>query len=235
MKITIFKIDRHKAARAVGRRADDTYNGRMKPTPFWLALLLAAPHPASGGSVPSKADWQDLRQGRPVVSYNRPEAAGGAIRVALLFHGPPEPIWAVLLSCERTFEYVDGLRTCQTLEDGLEHAVVRQSVKKTWLLPPLDFLVEFERVPFVSIAFHQVEGDLRLLEGRWRFELLPEDDMTLVTLDMQVQSRFPVPRWLVQRSLSRDLPDMLQCLRALSGASGSDAQASRDREACPAS
>jgi hypothetical protein len=59
--------------------------------------------------------------------------------------------------------------------------------------------------------------------------------MTLVTLDMQVQSRFPVPRWLVQRSLSRDLPDMLQCLRALSGASGSDAQASRDREACPAS
>jgi hypothetical protein len=198
----------------------------------FVSGLLAGLAPAlAGGAEPARISAAETAEVQ--LEFTQTEESGGAARVSLLMFAPPESIWAVLLSCERSFEYVDGMRGCDVIEGGVEHQSVRQSVKKHWLLPRLDYVLEFERKPFTQIEFRRIEGDLRLLEGAWRFEPVPEQDATQVTHEIRVQPSFPVPRWLVRRSLASDLPDMLQCLRALSGGSGSGRQHAEDRARCP--
>jgi hypothetical protein len=72
-----------------------------------------------------------------------------------------------------------------------------------------------------------------LLEGRWQFDWRPEEQITLVTHEMRVRAKFPVPRWLLRRSLARDVTDLLHCLRAKAGGSGSTEQERYDLGYCP--
>jgi hypothetical protein len=174
-----------------------------------------------------------LRAGEILLEDARTDESGGAVRVRALFHGPVERIWEVLGSCKRSFEYVDGLRSCEVIEPGLEHSLVTNSVKKSWVIPRLDYTVEFERAPYTRIDFHKTEGDLDLLEGYWHFGPSPDGDGLLVTHGIRVKPRFPVPRWLVRRSMYRDIPDMVACLRSLAGASGSDERWRADNGRCP--
>lgn len=167
------------------------------------------------------------------LEFTQTQASGGAARVSLVMFAPPEDIWAVLVSCPRSFEYVDGMRECEVLEGGLERQRVRQSVKKHWMLPQLDYEIEFLRQPYSSIEFRRVEGDLRQLEGRWSFEAIDGGRATRVIHEIRVQPAFPVPRWLVRRSLAGDLPHMMRCLRAITGGSGSAQQEADDRARCP--
>lgn len=174
-----------------------------------------------------------LEAGEALVEYTQTEASGGAARVSVLVHTPLERVWAVLLSCERSFEYVDGMQACEVIDGDVHHQRVRQSVKKSWLLPRLDYVIEFDRDPYRAIDFRRVAGDLERLEGHWRFAEWAEDGTFLVTHEIRVQPSFPVPRWLVRRSIARDVPDMLRCLRVLAGGSAGPEQAAADRVHCP--
>jgi len=213
----------------------------MKPiNSLFRALCLCLAGTAAAWAVEpwdptqwSEQQWRDLMAGEAVVEYTRTEESGGAARVSVIMRTPAERLWAVLLSCDRSFDYVDGMRACKVLEQGLHHERIRQAVKKTWFLPQLDYVIEFERQPWSVIDFHRVEGDLKLLQGGWRFRDLSDGAGLLVSHEIRVQPNFPVPRWLVRRTLANDLPDMLRCLRYLAAGSFDPAQAVADQRACP--
>jgi hypothetical protein len=205
----------------------------MKTHLGWLALLFAGLATAAGAEPLSGESMHQLREGQVRVEYTRTDESGGAARVSILMQASAEDLWAILLSCERSFEYVDGLRECEVIEGDVEQALVRQSVKKSWILPRLDYVIEFRRQPFTAIDFRKTEGDLKLLEGLWRFVELADGTALLVTHEIRVQPAFPVPRWLVRRSIARDIPDMLVCLRALAGGSLDATSAVTDRGHCP--
>jgi hypothetical protein len=188
---------------------------------------------ARAGALPGAAQMDRLRTAEVLLENVRTDESGGAARARVLFHAPVENIWAQLVTCETAFDYVDGLKYCEELDQTTEHARLKQAVKKHWLVPRMDFTVEFIRQPYSSIEFRQVEGELDLLEGRWLFQDVPGEGAVLVTHEIRVKPRIPVPRWLVRRSIRKDIPDMLACLRFLAGGSGSDAQTSMDREKCP--
>lgn len=198
---------------------------------FWTFLCLVV----QVGEVQALTQEQLARlvAGDALVGAVESEASGGAVRVSLLIWAPVERIWDVLLSCERSFEYVDGLRRCEFEVEGLEFARVRQTVKKHVLLPTLDYLIEFNRVPFESIRFQRVSGDLKALEGHWTFRALEDEEAVLVTHEIRVQPSFPVPRWLVRRNMARGVPDMLYCLRAVVSGAPSAAREISDRDSCP--
>ena len=118
------------------------------------------------------------------------------------------------------------------IEKSETRALVRQGVKNHWMLPQVDYLVEFTYVPYERIEYRQVEGDLRALQGRWIFKWRPEEMATIVSHEMRVRSSFPVPRWLIRRSLAGDLPEMMLCLRARAGGSGTELQERNDLEKC---
>lgn len=205
----------------------------MSARPLLLTLFLAGmPLPATAEPM-TEYRLRELRAGTVVHEFIQQEEAGGAVRAMFMFHERPAAIWEVLRAFERTFEFVPGMRLSEEIERSETRARVRQSVKQHWLLPRLDYVAEFQYTPFTTIEYEQVEGDLRLLEGRWQFDWRPEEQITLVTHEMRVRAKFPVPRWLLRRSLARDVTDLLHCLRAKAGGSGSTEQERYDLGYCP--
>jgi hypothetical protein len=71
------------------------------------------------------------------------------------------------------------------------------------------FREDFE--PPNRMTFHQVGGDLKVLEGEWR--LTPHGDSTQVTYEAHVAAPFSVPGWLARLALRHDVPMALLALR----------------------
>lgn len=197
-----------------------------------LVLILGASGVLAGDDQ-DPARWQRLRTGDAVIEATQTDRSGGAVRVAVLMYTDPERLWALLLSCERSFEFVDGLRECESLGGDTSHKRLRNRVKTYAWLPPLDYVVEFDLHPYELIEFRQVEGDLEVLEGKWRFERLQGSEALLVTHELRVRPSFPVPHWFIRRSIAKDVPNLMLCLRALAGGSPDASRAQSDRASCP--
>ena len=82
------------------------------------------------------------------------------------------------------------------------------------------------------IDFELVEGNLRNMEGGWRFRQLENEPAYILTHEIRIRPGFPVPRWLLRRILRQDIPDMLACLRGLVRGSGKNAL-DEDLKRCP--
>lgn len=210
----------------------DTF--RVRPASLAVALLLAGAADTHA-EPPDAAAWQRLRQGEVLVESINTTGSGGSVRVSALMYVDVQTLWTYIASCTAVFEYVDGMRECELLEvrtePGADVSTVRQVVDKGWLVPRLEFTMEVRREPWVSVEFHLLEGDLEAMQGWWRFEPQPEGAL-LVTHQILLQPRLPAPRWLIRRTMHNDLPDMLACLRGLTGGSA-ELQQEADLARCP--
>ena len=188
------------------------------------------------GTVSSTEAMARLRKGEILAEDARTGEPGGAARVQTLMHSDLQELWAYISSCDSAFKYVKGMRECELL--AVEHGVnsdttrLHQVVKKSWVVPGIDYIIEVRRQPPHRIDFKLIEGNLKALEGGWRFNVLPDEQGIVVTHEVRVQPDFPAPRWLIQRSMRKDVPDMLACLRGLTDGSG-DFPRSEDLKRCP--
>ena len=184
------------------------------------AALLAAPCSAwPWPEPPPLADLDDsqlaaLREGQILVQNDLMEETGGAALVQAIFWSPPPETWETLGNCEANFKFVDGLKECEILESTATTALTRQVVKKHFLTPRMEYSFETAREPGEWVAIRLVEGDLDIMQGSWRFESLG-DGSKLVTHRIRVKPSMPVPRWLVRRTLRKDIGDMVACLRGV--------------------
>lgn len=194
---------------------------------LFLGLLCAAGHTA-GPDDPLDAALLD---GEIVLYEARSDESGGAARARMLVHASAEAIWDVIISCESAFIYVKGLEHCEVLEDSGRRGLVRQVVDPSWIVPKMDYVFESLRDPYSEIRFQRISGDLDVLEGYWIFTSVPEG--LLVDYEARVKPSIPAPRWLVRYTVKRSMPDLLACIRFLSGGSGSSGQVKSDRERCP--
>jgi len=199
-------------------------NRRLIP----IALVAAA---AAAAPLADDAERARLQAGEVVLLSAREQGSGGAARARALMHAEARDVWAVVTSCEAAFTFVDGLQRCEILEDAGRRVRVRQVIDKSWLLPRQDFVFESLRDPYREIRVHLLEGNLDVLEARWTFEAAPGG--TLVEYAVRIEPSFPAPGFLVRRNLTRDMPGLLACVRALAGGSGTAAQAASDRARCP--
>lgn len=209
------------------------------PVIWPLALLLTAVSAARGVAGAPELDpasWQRLASGEVLVQNVRTSESGGSVQVRALMHLDVETLWTYIASCDAVFEYVAGMRECELLEVRFEPCAdvskVRQVVDKGWLIPRMEYIIEVRREPYTRVDFRLLEGNLKTLQGEWRFTELEEEGGLLVTHEIQVQPSFPVPRWIIRRNMRRDLPNMLACLRGLTGGSG-DLPEGADLARCP--
>lgn len=161
------------------------------------------------------------------------QGQGGAAKVQALFRAEPQAIWDTLGDCDANFRFVRGLLECEVTEQTPEHAVTRQVARKHWLAPTMTYRFETRRQPWKWIQIRLLDGDLKAMQGSWRFDPLDGGPLVLVTHEIRVQPRMPAPRWLVRRTLSRDIADMVACLRYLADASLSAEGALADQRQCP--
>ena len=203
----------------------------MKRPWFYIALGCFA---AAAAAQPfPQQEWSRLAAGEVVLLDARNSGRGGAAHARALVRADAAAVWRVVTSCEDAFVFVDGLERCEILEDTGARVTVRQVVDKSWLLPRQDFVFESLREPYRDIRVRLLEGNLDALEGHWTFR--PVAEGTVVDYAVRLEPSFPVPDFLVRRNISRDMPDLLACVRALADGSGTPEQAKLDRARCPGS
>jgi len=171
-----------------------------------------------------------LRSGEILLLEADAQKAGGSARVQALIGAPVEQVWDVIVSCDRSFVFVDGLRTCEVIEESGDLVLIHQVVKKGWLYPTQDFLFESRREPHRRIRFELVEGNLKALEGSWEFFETP--DGLLVDYRISVRPRLPMPGFIVSHVMRKGMPDMIACIRGMAGGSGSAKKERADLGRC---
>lgn len=203
----------------------------MKAFLIFLFLLFLPQTVARADDVVPGDLEKRLRSGEIILQETRTNEAGGAGKAQVFVYGEAQAFWDIVVSCDMAFIFVDGLRECEVLEVNDDRVVVRQVVKKHWLLPRINFSFESKRRPYEEMTFTLIEGDLDIMEGSWKFTPLP--DGVLVEYEARIKPSFPAPRWLIRRTIRKDTPDLIACIRGLAGGSGSDERLESDLGRCP--
>jgi len=174
-----------------------------------------------------------LERGDVLLQIVHENKSGGAARVSALFHSDANAIWNIIGYCKYAYIYLKGLKLCEVLEPGLIRTKLHHRVKNSWYTPTLDYAILASRAPGHQGSFRLVSGNLKILEGQWTLKPLAGADGFIVTHEIRIQPKFPTPKWLVRRSLRRDLPDMMACIRGLAYGSGDGTRMAHDLERCP--
>jgi len=178
-------------------------------------------------------DLASLKSGEILLQTIHSDKPGGAARVTALFHTTADLVWEVVGDCKYEFIYVRGLKVCEVLKPGREHMLMHHRLRNSWYTPTLDFTFEAIRKPGNFGEARLVGGDLHVLEGLWRLVPLADGNGVIVIHEIRIQPKLPAPRWLVRRSLRKDLPDMLACIRGLANASADNRRIAADLKRCP--
>lgn len=198
-----------------------------------LAIALLPPASAEPPSYLPDTRLSEILSNGDVSLQVLPASAGAAARVQAVFHTTARQVWLTLEDCEANFRFVPGLRECELLELDATRAVTRQVLKPHWYVPRQEFTFTSRRQPYDWVEISLQGGDFKQLEGSWRFEPIGDPSGgLLVTHEIRLKPHAPAPRWLIQRTLGRDLPDMMACLRFVAGGSLNSAQAQQDQSRC---
>ncbi|MGD8384399.1 MAG: SRPBCC family protein [Lysobacterales bacterium] len=198
----------------------------------WLSVCAVTGVQADPGSPPP-SEMMRLEKGEVLVETIHEGKSGGAARVTALFHTDAAAIWNIIGYCKYAYVYLKGLEHCQVVKPGLQQTRIRHRLKRSWYTPTLDYTFDASRSAGRKGEFGLVEGNLKVLEGRWTLVPLPGRGGIIVSQTIRIQPRFPTPKWLLRRSLRHDLPDMLACIRGLAGASGDATRIDTDLGRCP--
>lgn len=144
-----------------------------------------------------------------VVERGKPARVKAAIQIPAQVRS----VWSVMTDCVAAPEFVPNLQSCEVLERQESYELIQHRVKFSMLLPRVTYVFRADYTPRSEIAFERVSGGLRHLSGRWRLTELSAE-LTQVDYEVALRPGFPVPRWLVRRSLKKDLPKVLRALRA---------------------
>jgi len=174
-----------------------------------------------------------LKRGEILLQTMQNEKPGVAARVTALFHSNADSVWDIIGFCKYEFIYVRGLKECEMLEGDRFQMTMHHRLRNSWYSPTLDFTFKAMREPGGDGHTQLLGGDLKVFEGQWEILPFTDDNSVIVVHQLRIQPKFPAPKWLVRRSLRKDLPDMLACIRGLAGASGDKTPIEDDLERCP--
>lgn len=183
-----------------------------------LALWLA---PQSFAQSQNHLDSSDVAQlkAHQVVSkiWRNRQRNDGAIDAFAAVHikAPPQDIWAVMTSCEKSLEVVTNMKSCDILETSDQGWDIREQ-KFRAPFPFKSFRTVF-RADYIAnkqIIIQRTGGDMKVQDAVWRIVPL-ENGVSRVTYRAAVQPKIPVPRFLLRRAVSQDTPEILRNLRAV--------------------
>lgn len=181
----------------------------------------------------SDDDVARLQRGEILLQTIHEEKSGAAARVSALFHASADVVWEIIGYCKYQVIYVQGMSYCEMLSGDQYHMIMRHRIRSSWYTPTMDFTFEAKRDASGYGVAHLVDGDLKVMEGSWKLSPFAVDGGLLVVHESRIKPAIPAPKWLIRRSLQKDLPDMLACIRGLAGASGNDSRIEADLKQCP--
>jgi len=133
---------------------------------------------------------------------------------SLVVHAPPDVVYAVVTDFENYFAWVSDLKRIEVLERDGEGRPVEIDFRAAAFGRSTTYGLRYDysRAPTV-LAWSQTHGDLTsFLRGQYRFE--PSGEETLVTYDLEVELRVPIPAFVRSRAASRIQTQALRELKA---------------------
>ncbi len=179
---------------------------------LWIGLAdtLAAQ------SALDAATLEKLSSGEVLVSVEPdPNSSGGRARGVVEIDVAPQQLWTIMLDCKRTLKFVKRLKSCTvTSADAQGRWDVREHlVEWIWPLPKVRSVFRSEYMPFETIRFRRVEGDLKSLEGSWRLEPIKDGRATRLFYAAQVDPGVALPGVVVRNAIETELRNSLTGLR----------------------
>jgi len=139
-----------------------------------------------------------------------------SVQAAILVHTNAQLIWKLITNCDSVATFVPGLKRCarlQTTPDG-SWSIVEHDISYSVLMPVIHSIVRSHYQPPHRVDFTGVGGNVKSESGSWVLEPVPDAALTRVEYSITIEPGFFIPRTVVRRSLSRELPVMLTGLRA---------------------
>ncbi len=183
-----------------------------------LTLLRLSGAAAAGGWLDEPGVQRRLAAGEVVVKTvesTDPGQPRGRVLAAVRIRASPDTIWAIMTDCRQTPLFVPGLRSCRRIDGAADGSWedIEHEVRYSWLLPTIRYVLRVEYQRPRRIDFRRISGDLRDEQGSWQLTPSPDGSTTLLEYDAYVDPGFWIPRFLVVRSLRRDLPAALSGLK----------------------
>ncbi|MGH8316659.1 MAG: SRPBCC family protein [Steroidobacteraceae bacterium] len=138
----------------------------------------------------------------------------GTVEAAIRIHASAREIWPFITKCRYAAWLIPGLRRCRTLEtapDG-SWADIEHVIQYSFFTPAMHSVFRAEFHPPYRMDFHRIGGNLKHEVGSW--SLLPSaGDTTTVVYRVSLQPGFWIPKFVVRRTLHKQLPAALRSLR----------------------
>jgi uncharacterized membrane protein len=178
-----------------------------------LALfVLAATAPARAWTP---AQTATLAAGEPVVAL-APAPGGDAtqINAAIDIPAPAKTIWSVMTDCAHAMRFVPGLESCRVLERDPKRRweIIEHEISWMWFLPRIHSVFRADYDPPKRLQFHRISGTLSRNAGEWRLTTGPKGG-TRVSYDAVIAANVPVPDFMLEGALKRDIATVLRRLK----------------------
>jgi ribosome-associated toxin RatA of RatAB toxin-antitoxin module len=149
----------------------------------------------------------------PAVS----ERSGGSIRAAIEIDAPAERIFRTMTDCARALQFVPHLVGCTVLESAPDGSwqTIRHDVSYGRFLPRTSYVFRADYRPFERVRFSGVRGPWQQSEGVWELQPRGDGAATILIYRAQFTPRTYLLGRIALAGLKRDLPALLQRLRAL--------------------
>ena len=182
-----------------------------------LALfILVAIAPARAWTP---AETATLEAGKPVVNLT-PTPGGDAtqINAAIDIPAPAKTVWSVMTDCAHAMRFVPGLESCRVLERDPKRRweIIEHEISWMWFLPRIHSVFRADYDPPKRLQFHRISGTLSRNAGEWRLTTGPKGGTkggTRVSYDAVVGVSVPVPDFMVESALKRDIATVLRRLK----------------------
>lgn len=163
--------------------------------------------------IKTEAQWTALKAGEVIVleatNQSGEKNADHAAMAAILVDAPVDQVWDVVNDQDKAPDYIKTLLSSKRLEEHEGYSLLQQQVKVGF--HKVKYIVKHMPSPPSVIHFARQSGDLKSMSGFWRFLPLGDEPEagTLLIYRLSLEPDFPVPAFLIRKSLSENLPDTL--------------------------
>ncbi len=122
-----------------------------------------------------------------------------------------ERLWQVVTDYDRYAEFMPRVISHRVIERQTQRRVVEATLD--FKLARVSYCLELTHdCEALQIHWRMLRGDLRVNRGSWRFQ--PQaDGGTLAEYQLEIDPGLPVPSWVADRLIARDLRGLFPALR----------------------
>lgn len=167
--------------------------------------------------IKTPEQWTYLHAGEVILLESSGKAgakdSNHAAMAAILIDASLEDVWSVVNDQDKAPGYIKTLISSKLVEDHETYSLLEQQVKVGF--HKVTYIVKHMPEPQNAIHFQRESGDLKDMGGFWRF--IPvvdeEETKTLLIYRLSLKPDFPIPPFLIKKSLTENLPDTLKSVK----------------------